>query len=177
MWECTDQRTFGQYSLQDTRFQHPKWQYRENQRSEPHSGMHAKSIQLCLTLYDPMDCSPPGSSVHGILQARILEQRATFFSRGSSQPRDQTPVSCIIGVFSTTEPQGKPPKAGLLQRNRASLFLFLNFDQSYEQKFSCQSCYPLLSIHAQFSIGKDISSGLICIHTIKGIAIHTNLKS
>ena len=45
-------------------------------------------IQLCLTCCDPMDCSPPGSSVHGILQARILEWVAISFSRGSSQPRD-----------------------------------------------------------------------------------------
>ena len=44
--------------------------------------------QSCLTLCDPMDCSPPGSSVHGILQARILEWVAISFSRGSSQPRD-----------------------------------------------------------------------------------------
>ena len=44
--------------------------------------------QSCLTLCDPIDCSPPGSSVHGILQARILERIAIPFSRGSSQPRD-----------------------------------------------------------------------------------------
>ena len=50
-------------------------------------------LQLCLTLCDPMDCSPPGSSVHGILQARILEWVAMPSSRGSSQPRDQTCVS------------------------------------------------------------------------------------
>ena len=49
--------------------------------------------QLCLTLWDPMDCSPPGSSVHGILQARTLEWVAMPFSRGSSQPRDWTSVS------------------------------------------------------------------------------------
>ena len=51
--------------------------------------------QLCSTLCNPMNCSPPGSSVHGILQARILEWEAIPFSRGSSQPRDQTSVSCI----------------------------------------------------------------------------------
>ena len=45
----------------------------------------------------PVDCSPPGSSVHGILQARILEWVAISFSRGSSQPRDQTQVSHIAG--------------------------------------------------------------------------------
>ena len=50
--------------------------------------------QLCLTLCDPMDRSPPGSSVHGILQARILEWVAIPSSRGSSQPRDRTCVSC-----------------------------------------------------------------------------------
>ena len=53
------------------------------------------------TLFNPMDCSLPGSSVHGILQPRILEQVAISFSRGSSWPRDQTQVSCIIGRFFT----------------------------------------------------------------------------
>ena len=53
--------------------------------------------QLCLTLCDPVDCSPSSSSVHGILQARILEWVATSFSRGSSRPRDRTQVSRIAG--------------------------------------------------------------------------------
>ena len=48
--------------------------------------------QSCPTLCDPMDCSIPGSSVHGIFQARVLEWVAISFSRGSSQPRDQTQV-------------------------------------------------------------------------------------
>ena len=48
---------------------------------------YAKSLQLCLTLCDPMDGSPPSSSVHGILQARILVRVAMPSSRGSSQPR------------------------------------------------------------------------------------------
>ena len=47
-------------------------------------------LQSCLTLCDPMDCSLPGSSVHGIYQARVLEWIAASFSRGSSVPRDQT---------------------------------------------------------------------------------------
>ena len=62
---------------------------------------HAKSLQLCPTLCDPMDCSQPGSSVHGILQARILEWVVIPFSKGSSQIRDQTRVSCIAGRFLT----------------------------------------------------------------------------
>ena len=57
--------------------------------------------QSCLTLFDPMDCSPPGSSVHGILQARILECVAIPFFRGSSWPRDQTQISHISGRFFT----------------------------------------------------------------------------
>ena len=51
--------------------------------------------QSCLTLCLPMDCSLPGSTIHGILQARILECVAISSSRGSSQPMDQTSVSCI----------------------------------------------------------------------------------
>ena len=50
--------------------------------------VHTESLQLCLTLCDPMDCSPPGFSVHGILQARILELVAMSSSRRCSQPRD-----------------------------------------------------------------------------------------
>ena len=57
--------------------------------------------QSCLTFCNPTDCSPPGSSVHGILQARILEWRAIPFSRGSSPHRDQTQVSCSTGRFFT----------------------------------------------------------------------------
>ena len=57
--------------------------------------MHAKSIRSCPTLYNPRDCSPPGSSVLGVSQARILERVAISSSRGSSRPRDLTHVSCI----------------------------------------------------------------------------------
>ena len=55
-----------------------------------------------------MNCSPPGSSVQGMSQPRILEWVAISFSRGSSQPRDQTLVSCIRGRFFTANPPGKP---------------------------------------------------------------------
>ena len=61
-----------------------------------------------LWLCGPGGWSPPGSSVHGILQGGILEWVAIFSSRGSSQPRDQTHISCIAGGFFTTEPPGKP---------------------------------------------------------------------
>ena len=70
--------------------------------------------RLYLTLYHPIDCSPPGSSVHGIFQARILEWVAISYSRGSSQPRDRAWVSCLAawvsclaGRFFATWPPGK----------------------------------------------------------------------
>ena len=68
----------------------------------------AKSFQSCLAHCDPMDCSPPGSSAHEILQLRILEWVAISFSRGSSWPRDRTCLSCLAGRFLTAEPPGKP---------------------------------------------------------------------
>ena len=60
-----------------------------------------KVAQLCPTFCDPMDCSLPGSSVHRILPARILEWIASPFSMESSRLRDQTQVSCIVGRFFT----------------------------------------------------------------------------
>ena len=59
------------------------------------------AVQSCLTLFDPMDCSPPGSSVHAILQAKILEWVVISFSRASSWPRDLTWVFHIAGRFFT----------------------------------------------------------------------------
>ena len=78
-----------------------------NRKEESESVSHS-FVQSCLTLCDPMDCGPPGSSVLGILQARILEWVDVSFSRRSFQPRDQTWVSCIAGGFFTTELSGKP---------------------------------------------------------------------
>ena len=66
---------------------------------------HAKS---CPTLCNPMECSLPDSSVHGISQARVLEWVVISFSRESSWPRDRTHISCLAGRFFTTESPGKP---------------------------------------------------------------------
>ena len=83
----------------------------------PHSQHHYPTrnlqplvAQSCLTLCNPMDCSPPGSSVHGISQARILEWVTIPFSRVSSPSRDWTCISqvyCLAGGFLTSEPPGK----------------------------------------------------------------------
>ena len=66
--------------------------------------------QSCPTLQDPTDCSPPGSSVHGVLQARALEWGAMSFSRGSSRPRDQTgPPALQADVYQLSH-KGSPGK-------------------------------------------------------------------
>ena len=73
----------------------------------------AESLQSCLILCDPMNYSPPGSSIHGVLEARILEWAAIPSSRGSSQPRDRTWVSYVSCIgrqlfFSPLVPPTKP---------------------------------------------------------------------
>ena len=98
--------------------------------------------QGCPILCNPTDCSPPGSSVHEILQARILEWVVIPFSRGSSQPWDQTWVSCITGrfftIWATNFQYGKPVKwevfwsfsetlAVLIVFEDQSIFFFFNF--------------------------------------------------
>ena len=81
------------------------WEFRH--WAKGHS--HARSVaQSCPTLCDPMDCSPLGSSDHGILQTRILEWVAMPSSRGSSQPRDWTWILCTADGYFTAEPPGKP---------------------------------------------------------------------
>ena len=77
--------------------------------------MRVCSLQPCRTLCDPMDCSLSDSSVHGILQARILAWVAILSSRGSPWPRDLTQVSCVSSLadgFFATEPLGKPKWEG-----------------------------------------------------------------
>ena len=89
--------------------------------------VHAHSIaQSCLTLCDPMACSPPGSSVHETIQARILEQVVIFSSRGSSQPRDRTHVSCVSCISrwilyrSTTQEAPRTGIAGIVNSSNES---------------------------------------------------------
>ena len=87
--------------------------------------------QLCLTLWNPMDCSLPGSSVHGISQARILEWVAISSSRGSSQPRDRTWVSCIAdgdaftcwGIIMEGQEKEKKPKGRGCAVNMPSILM------------------------------------------------------
>ena len=64
-------------------------------------GKFSGVMKVSVSLWDPLDCSPPGSSVHGILQVRILERVVMPSSRGSSRPRVRTWVSCIAGRLFT----------------------------------------------------------------------------
>ena len=72
----------------------------------PDCSIYCPITESCSTLCEPMDCSLPGSTTHGIFQARILEWVAIFFSRGSSQSRDWTQVSCTAGTLYPLSHQG-----------------------------------------------------------------------
>ena len=108
---------------------------------------------------DPRDYSPPGSSVHGILQARILEWVAIPFSRGFSRPRDRPRVSCIAGRLFPTEPPGKVglprPASGLARQIKNPLSPCLPFFFSVGAGI-CQLCmltsYQKKSVRCQFAI-------------------------
>ena len=82
---------------------------------------HAQLLHPCLTLYNPMAYRPPGSSIHGISQKRILEWAAISFSRASSWPRDQTRISCTAGRFFISEPRGKPKHHIVICKIRSTL--------------------------------------------------------
>ena len=104
--------------------------------------------QSCLTLCNAMDCSPPGSFVHRILQARILEWTAVPSSRGSPRPRDRTHISyssCAAGGFFTTElpplPLGYPGEA---QSSRTCVLLFKRtlYNQQTPKTHTCTEGGP-----------------------------------
>ena len=71
-----------------------------------------KVVQSCLTLCDPMDGSPPGSSAHGILQARILEWVTISSSRASSDPEIEPRALALQANYLPSQPPGKPPDCG-----------------------------------------------------------------
>ena len=96
--------------------------------------------QSCPTLCNPMDCSPRGSSVHGIFQARMLEWVAISFSRGSSRPRDRTWVSCTAGRFVTIWATRENPYITHLL-SRSSLIFTLHWSISVDCLL--HDCSPL----------------------------------
>ena len=107
--QCRQEEIYSFNPKSDICWPHDKW---EDKSTSPGGGnlwsvsgmciikehkKNAEVAQSCLTLCNPMDCSLPGSSIHGIFQARILEWVAISFFRGSSRPRDWTRVACIVG--------------------------------------------------------------------------------
>ena len=78
-----------------------EWFFQEFQLTQAEGVSESEVSQLCLNLCDPIDCSLPGPPVHGIFQAIVLEWIAISLSRGSSQARARTRVSCILDRCST----------------------------------------------------------------------------
>ena len=125
--------------------------------------------QLCQILCDPVDCSLPGSSLHGILQARILEWGAISFSRGSSHPRDWRiePGSPTLQADSlTSEPSGKPFSWARVLRNLvSSWFLFLIWANHIEilqiRKYAMLSQYFYLYVCLWFFLLPEMT--IICL--------------
>ena len=110
-------------------------------------------VESCAMLCDLIDCSPPGCSVHGILQARILEWVAMPSSRGSSHPRNWTRVSCNVGGFYQLS-----YREALLVHSRHLTDISQVNDQarcSYEDITFAFLCFPsFLRKHKNWSLGK-----------------------
>ena len=140
--------------------------------------------RLCPTLCDPMDGSLPDSGIHGIFQARILEWAAISFSRGSSQPRDQTRVSCIADrrftIWATREASTKViqfSSVQLLSRVRLFVIPWIAAHQASLSTTNSRSSLRLASIESvmpllwayfnylQYAYCKN------CIHIILEVAI------
>ena len=125
-----------------------------------HACMHAKSLQSCLTLCDPVDCNPVGSSVHGILQARILEWVAMLSSRASSQLRDIEPTSllslALAGGSLPLVPCGKPSQYIKKLNNIYSfiilkIFIVCLFYRKHSFRYSGTAVpQTISSVHMQF---------------------------
>ena len=101
-----------------------------------------RTSNFYLTLCDPIDCSLSGSSVHGILQASVLEWVAVPFSKGSSQPRDRTQVSCIAGRFFTiwtTKEAHLGTRIAFVAFWTTNIFFF--FNSSYNFSATVPKCY------------------------------------
>ena len=126
--------------------------------------MKVLDSQSCWTLCDPMGCSPPGSSVHGILQERILEWVAMPSSKGSSQPRDQTPVSSTAGRFFTESPTSILGFIGkVLGRKRIYTVFWLLHDNTQCQKENSSSSE---SPRRPLTIPISWSSHLCVVHSL-----------
>ena len=131
-------------------------EHRYNDREKSMQGHNEKMMwresesevaQSCLTLCDPMDCSLPGSSIHGIFQAIVLEWIAISFSRGSSRPRDRTQVSGIVDRHVTDVrrkwPQTSQEKKPQRKPSLSALWFFISSLQYREKINFCCLSHPI----------------------------------
>ena len=130
------------------------------------SESESEVAQSCPTLCDPMDCSLPGFSLHGILQVRVLEWVAISFSRGSSRPRDRTQVSRIPGrhfnLWATRESGKRVIQTYSISKTHSISFIF-PFHEIYKSKLVSgipESC-PKASISVPRS---SPTAHLICVY-------------
>ena len=126
-----------------------------------------------------MDWSPPGSSVHGILQARVLEWVAIPFSRGSFLPRDQTQVSCIAGRLFTNWATKESQLSWLYQLSPQCYLInsVVRLHEPWNQSLQAQADRPQLSMLAFFTSYTACSSGQhisipICSIQMRGESHH-----
>ena len=115
--------------------------------------------QLCMTLCNPKDCSPPGSSVLGILYAKILEWVAILFSSVSTWPRDRTQVSCIAGRFFTIWAAKKALSKTtskivweIIVRKRVKAFTIDCGENNCHRNFSRELSEAFVHLHIKFSV-------------------------
>ena len=118
--------------------------------------MSCSVVQSHTTRGNSTDCSQPGSSVHGILQARILEWATIPFSRGSSPPRDLSQVSCAAGRVFTAEPPPKPQPLSTVLPISSGLTIVKN---SYKNL-----CFPLFPNYSQYTLHLLVQ----ITHTVSG---------
>ena len=130
--------------------------------------MHAHSLQSCPTLCNTMDCNPPGFSVHGIFQARILEYIVVPSYRGSSRLKDQTRVSCTAGGFFTTEPP-ESPKGEYKSTQTRFFFFFVSVELCH--CLAAKSCPTLLQSHGLYSLPGSSVHGISQARILEWFAI------
>ena len=137
------------YNMDDSWKHYARWNWLQMDKycMTPLTWKWSEVAQSCLTLCDPLDCSLPGFSVHGIFQARVLEWVSVSFSRGSSPPRDWTWVSHIAGrrftLWATREAQLHEVPGILIERKR-EIVIARWWEKVIVQSFShVQLCDPM----------------------------------
>ena len=118
--------------------------------------------RLCPTLYDPVDCNPPGSSSMGILQARVLAWIAMPSSRGSSQLRDQTHVSCLAGRLFTIRATRKPKNTGM--GSLSLLQVIFPIQESNQGLLHCRQILYQLSYQGNPNLHINIHNLILCCY-------------